>query len=233
MRSTLFRTTTLVDDSDVVVALKDVDGAGPLAVFVENVDVPARLSTRYGSKDANLTFTAVAPGTGGNALRVVIGSVASAPADQAFAVETYAGVVTVTLRTDGSGRPNMLARDVMDALNADPDTAAVVSVSLARGSDGTAVMGLLSDTDPEDLSFDELLSGGLTAQALTNVRVATSPTGAPEFAGPWTDADAYAFDVPAGGVVAVEAGPARGLRVTADAASDTMVSVTAVAQRPL
>src|SRR5437667_26364 len=99
MRSQLFRTApVLINGANVVVGTFDVDGAEPFTLFLENLDLAATLSTAglFRSKDANLLFTAVTPGTGGNAITVQFSS-SSLPAAQTTA---NGWVVNATAGTD-------------------------------------------------------------------------------------------------------------------------------------
>lgn len=234
MRTQPFRTSpVLVDSADKVVALKDMDGADPFTLTIENVDTIASLRTRYGSKNANLLFVAKETGTTGNNNRVIIGSVASKPKNQAFLAERTSHAHTITLQTDASGIPNLTADEIARRLNANADTALLLRIVRAPGSDGSAIFGLVYDTDPTDLAFDKFLTGGFDATDVT-VKVATSPTGFPDFAGPWDDVALVSSAIPAGqvGTVQFADAPVRGLRVEASPAPyPSKVVVTAVVRK--
>lgn len=219
MRTQLFRTSPIpVEAPYDGVVQKDMDGASPFTLFVENADVAASLRTRFGSKNANVRFVAVVPGAGGNAFTVAI---TAGPA-QVFDVSVVGNDVVVALRCDAGGRPNQFASDVVDLLNADGGFAAVLRASRALGSDGSAAMEIPDEAgDPTVVMAETNLSGGVDAADLDGVTVEVSPTGAPEFAGPWFEVEAAsaAFSAPyglsAGTVGAYEFDmPVRGLRVT-------------------
>lgn len=246
MRSQLFRTDpVLIDGTAVVAALKDVDGIAPFTLFVENMDIAASGRTKFGSKNANLRFVAVAAGTGANAWSVVFHAAAS----QAFSIVIannlpYASTITVNLQCDASGKPIQLATAVMDLMNADGPTAAIIRTVLAKGSDGGATMEVAVGTDAT-----VALSGGFAAVTSGAVLVEISPTGAPDFAGPWStvaDAGTDLSTVSAGTVKrhtlfagstasppAAADAPAKGLRVsvTKGGGGNTKVVVTAIGNR--
>jgi hypothetical protein len=239
MRSQLFRTDpVLVDGAAVVVALKDVDGAGPFTLYLENVDVAASVRTKWGSKNANLRFVAVADaGSGGNAVTV---AVTIAP-DQAYSAAVVGDAVTVNLRCGSDGRPDQTAAKVMDLLNGDGTVAAKVRTVLALGSDGSAVAADYRDIVDDDAahtgSTTFALAGGADATTLGAVTVETSSLGHPDFAGPWVTVAAAGTalsTVAAQGVASysfVDVG-VRGLRVKASkGAYDTTVSLSAIVKK--
>src|SRR2546425_12757200 len=104
MRSQLFRTApVLVNGANVVVGLFDVDGAEPFTLFLENLDLPATLSTAglFRSKDANLLFTAGTPGTGGNAITIQF----TKAANQAFSIPVARHALPLNLPRRSPGNP--------------------------------------------------------------------------------------------------------------------------------
>src|SRR5438128_45178 len=142
MRSQLFRTSpVLINGANVVVGTFDVDGAEPFTLFLENLDLPATLSTAglFRSKDANLLFTAVTPGTGGNAITVQFTKAAS----QAFSIGVVGNAITVNLPCDSAGNPTWgqnlavpalaqgQALQIMTALNANGPASALITTALA------------------------------------------------------------------------------------------------------
>jgi hypothetical protein len=194
------------------------DGASPFTLFIENMDVAASLRTRFGSKNANVRFVAAAAGSGGNDHTVAI---TAGPA-QAFGVSVAGDDVVIDLRCDAGGRPNQFASDVVDLLNADADFAAVLRASRALGSDGSAAMEIPDEAgDPTVVMAATNLSGGVDAAEIGGATVEVSPTGAPEFAGPWFEvaAASAAFSAPYGlgagtmGAYTFDI-PVKGLRVT-------------------
>src|SRR5258707_123102 len=129
MRAQLFRTAPVVlpITTQVVAAAFDVDGSEPFSLFIENQDLAAVLRTAlstgaltgpiFRGKNANLVFTAVTRGTGGNAITVAI---TTAP-NQTFSIGVVANAITINLQCDASGFPNSeknYATRVMDAMNA-------------------------------------------------------------------------------------------------------------------
>src|SRR3989442_8647485 len=105
MRSQLFRTApVLINGANVVVGTFDVDGAEPFTLFIENLDLAATLSTvgLFRSKDANLTFTAVTPRTGGNTITLQFTKALS----QAFSLRGVGNALTLNLPRDAAGDPN-------------------------------------------------------------------------------------------------------------------------------
>src|SRR2546425_10872634 len=122
MRSQLFRTApVLINGANVVVGTFDVDGAEPFTLFLENLDLAASLTTtgKFRSKDANLTFTAVTPGTGGNAITVQF----TAAPNQAFSIGVVGNAITVNLQCDASGNPTS---GTMLNVPAQPQNSAIV-----------------------------------------------------------------------------------------------------------
>ena len=227
MRTQIFRTPpVLVDNAaGVVVFTKDVDGAVPLDLYLENLGARASLRTKFGSKNANLVYRAKAYGTAGNALKV---KYVAAAASQAFAVAYAASLLTVTLKTDAatlsdgspvvSQSPVNLASAIMGAVN--KLVGADLVAELAPGSDGSAVPGALAET---------ALAGGAAAADLGDVTVEHSPTGARErreedsavaqFPGPWLVLNTAVFSgLTADSAAVLSVGfdaPVRGLRMTA------------------
>jgi hypothetical protein len=240
MRTQLFRTQpVLINDAGVVVALKDIDGVNPFTLFLENRSIAASLRTRFGSKNANIRLVAATVGTVGNEISLEI----TAAVDQAFSVDVTpgpyypdGGAITVNLRCDGDGIPNQFVSDLVDLLNADVDVAALVRVSRALGSDGSAHMELV-DGDPTHAVALTYLTGGFDATVLGAVTVEYSALGAPDFAGPWVTLTAAGTALSTVGAEAVKSYafvdvPFAGLRVKASkGAADTMVVATAIAEK--
>lgn len=240
MRVQLFRTPpVLVDGIDVVVFTKDIDGAEPFTLYLENVDVAASLRTKFGSKNANLRFVAASAGVAGNGITVEI----TAGPSQAYSAAVVGDAITVNLLCDSSGKPIQLASEVMDLLNGDPAVTAKIRTVLALGSDGSASMEIPNPAAPTVVMPATALSGGFTAQELGAVTVEKSPQGvadrplshgATDFPGPWETLDTATFTgLPAGEVaqLLVEV-HVRGLRMRASmGAYDTEVVATAVTRK--
>lgn len=259
MRTQLFRTDPiLVSGTAVILALKDLDGADPVTLFIENRDIQARLRTKFGSKNANLRFLARDAGSPGNHITVKI----TAAPNQAFSIvwsgtpygvspypyDPYGTDLTINLKCDRDGVPTQPAYEVMDLLNADHDTAATLLVILSNGSDGSAHMEAPDPTGaPTVIMAKTPLAGGADSTALGAVTVEISPQGVmipdlgqQNFPGPWfTDAAAGTAlsTVGPNGVKSVvlrssntvSDSPVKGLRITAAKGSvNTTVVVTAV-----
>lgn len=251
MRSQLFRTAPiLVNDTNGVVAIvKDMDGIGPFTLFVENQDIAASLRTKFGSKNANLRFTALDAGSPGNHISIVI----TAAPSQAFSAvwsgspygvtpypyDPYGSVLTINLACDAQGIPSQPAYEVMDLLNAGAETAATLRVTLANGSDGSAHMEAPDPTGaPTVIMAATFLSGGHDSAALGAASVVeVSPTGFPDFAGPWTAIAAAGTALSSIGAKAVASysivdTPVKGLRVTLkQGATASYAVVSAIAAR--
>ncbi len=199
MRSLLFRTDpVLINGATVVVFTKDLDGALPSNLWVENLDLPATLRTKFGSKNANLRFVALAAGTGGNSITVTI----VVSASSVFGINTVGNDITITLQGDIGVGSNLgpsggyinTAAKIMTAIN--KDTAAghagtLIQAELAPGSDGSAMMEAMAQTS---------LAGGAAAAAVGAAVVEYSPTGVsyppdrtPNFPGPWITLDSVTF----------------------------------------
>lgn len=239
MRTQLFRTDpVLINGASVVVLRKDLDGVDPVTLFIENVDIAASGRTKFGSKNANLRFVAVSAGTSGNARSVIFHAAAS----QAFSIAVGAYDITVNLKCDASGKPVQQAFEIMDLMNLDGPTVAVIRTVLAKGSDGSATMEVVVGTD---VTVD--LAGGFTATTLGAVTIEISPTGVAEapgggldFQGPWfTDAAAgTALSTVAAGAVktyvlrsgnTIGDAPVKGLRITAaKGVANTTIVVSAI-----
>lgn len=240
MRNQLFRSLpVLVDGADVVVALKDVDGANPFTLFLENMDIPATLRTKFGSKNANVRFVAVTPGAGGNSISVEI----TVAPDQAFATSVVGSDITIDLRCDHDGAPNQIVNDYIESINADPNVAALVRTVLALGSDGSAAMERVSATHA---MVQTPLAGGSDAVATGAATVEYSPNGVrnynqddePEdFPGPWVTHAAAGTALSTVAPNTIKAFqfvnvPMKGLRLTVDAGAYE-TRVVATAQRTL
>src|SRR5260370_31221375 len=147
MRSQLFRTAPVLVQitTQTVVALFDVDGAEPFTLIVESQDLAAVVRTArvpltgalqnsiFRNKNANLVFTAVTRGTGGNAITVAITTAAS----QAFSVAAVGNAITINLQPDVKGVPNSeknLPHPPMDAPNANGPISALGTTTLEQAS---------------------------------------------------------------------------------------------------
>jgi hypothetical protein len=211
----MFRTAPiLVDDTNVEVLLKDLDGATPVTLYLENLDIHGSLTQKWGSKNGNAKFTAVEAGDLAKDINISIelGDDFSIATDDSDPYDVF--IVTASDRErDGQLRDRRCQRD--------DDANDYVTASLAPGSDGSAIINLMGET---------ALSGDSDAVTLGTVHVYHAPT---------TDSDAWDESTAAGTAFsacaanAVKAflldAPVRGLRVTATkGGGDTYVVFTAV-----
>jgi hypothetical protein len=116
-------------------------------------DIAASRTTDSVTPNTNITLTAVTPGSAGNSINLTI-TTAGSPS-QPLLVNTTGNSIAVILGTDGAGAANSTANAVLAALNGDPDTAALVVVTLPPGSNGTGIMG----------NFTGFLQGGSSVAA--------------------------------------------------------------------
>jgi len=116
------------------------------------------------SRDADLTFEAVATGSGGNSItiRYIAGGTAG---QEEVVVATKA--ITVAIENEVS-----TARQVLNALHASADASALVKVRLAPGQSGTGVVRLMA-------SADNLSGGGTTGNSQTGGKIKFSIPGFP------------------------------------------------------
>jgi hypothetical protein len=186
MRNQLFRNAPVLVPitTQTVAALWDVDGAEPFTLFIENQDLAAVLRTAlstgaltgpiFRGKNANLVFTAVTRGTGGNAITVAI---TTAP-NQAFSVAAVGNAITINLQCDASGFPNSeknYAARVADSMNANGPIAALVTTSLEQGSDGLAQLEVSPFTGGTSTTGALTLTGGAASTVTGATEVAFSP----------------------------------------------------------
>lgn len=112
----------------------------------------ARAAYQHESAESTLLFEAASPGSGGNALAIELVDDASA----SVAVNTAAGVTTVTVNFRGAGNSNTDGADEIAALIA-ADAAARALVSCTSVSDGNVeelAATLLSGGDGEGVSVE-------------------------------------------------------------------------------
>jgi phage tail sheath protein FI len=96
----------------------------------------ATLTTGAVVNDNALTWTATSEGVGGNNTGVYL---KARGLSQALAVDVSNGVITVQLETDATGVVQSTAAEVLAAVNANTDAAALVTVSDTGESDGSGV----------------------------------------------------------------------------------------------
>lgn len=111
---------------------------------------PATLTTA-GPANSNLTFTSKLAGTAGNAITVrYLVAGASTP----LTVGVAGNAITVNVATSAGSAATSTGAQVRDAIRASGPASALVSVALASGNDGTAVVGAFAATN---------LAGGVDA----------------------------------------------------------------------
>lgn len=113
----------------------------------------AALTTAFVPINSNLIFTARTPGTGGNAITVEYTNDGAATP---FSVSVVGSAITVHLAVNGGGVITSTGQDVMDGVNVTPAAAALVTVTLAPGNDGSGLVAVLAPTN---------LSGGTGTSA--------------------------------------------------------------------
>lgn len=213
MRPTLFRTPPiLVDGTDVVVLLKDLNGATPVTLYMENLDIHASLNMKWGSKNGNIKFVATDAGALSKDISVEIVEGASFSVDVNTS-DPYTVFITITV----TGRQT--ADDVIAEVNADAYT--YVVASRASGSDGSAIVNTMSAT---------LLEGDSDAVTLGAVHVYHAPKVDSEAFDESTAAGTAFSSLAAGSVKAfLLDAPVRALKVTATKGSgNTYVVLTGV-----
>lgn len=117
-------------------------GNGKYAQYVPAV--AAGLSTAMVGKDNDITFTAVAPGVTGNALKVQL--LDPSGNDKALAVDIIGDTVVVSLATDAGGAITSTAADVIAAVNAHLVVKTLIKAAVAAGNDGSGVVTALVAT---------------------------------------------------------------------------------------
>lgn len=117
----------------------------PLGDLPLNCDAPrATLTTALAGADDDLKFTAANGGVAGNAITV---KYTDAGSGEALAVAVAGTDIDVTLETDGdTGAILSTANDIMDAIANKPEAAALVTVAIAPGNDGTGVVTAMAQT---------------------------------------------------------------------------------------
>ena len=98
----------------------------------------ATLSTGSADADNALTFSAINPGSGGNAITVHLRDPQANLAD--LAVSVSGSAITVNLETDAAGAVTSLASEVLAAIEASAAASALVSVADTGASDGSGVV---------------------------------------------------------------------------------------------
>ena len=216
MRPTLFRTPPiLVNGTDVEVLLKDLHGANPVTLYMENLDTHAKLRVQNGDKNAQLIFSVTDPGTAGDSITLTVTTGAS----QAYSLSNVSNDWTLALPCDAQGIPTKTAVQIMDLVN--DEIYGPFTVTLAPGSDGSAHMAAMAKTS---------MAGGLDAVTAGTCHVYHRPTIDAEGEDESTAAGTAFTGITAGAVKAFMLdAPVRGLRVTLSKGSgNTYVVLTGV-----
>ena len=124
----------------------------------------ATLTTGQASLDNGLTWTATAAGVGGNNTGVYL---RARPASQSLGVSVANGVITVQLATDAQGAAQSTAAEVLAAVMASTDAAALVTVT---HTPGTAIDAVTVSADSGNAAGTGTIA---TATAGTDARVGT------------------------------------------------------------
>lgn len=138
--------------------------AGYASSFFMETQKRATLTTDLVGDNNDLTFTAVPPGTAGNAIEIIYRDPSANNAELSISVAESTQTITVYLATGSGGAITSTAQQVMDAINADELAAKWVSAALATGNDGSGIVTAMGPTS---------LSGGSTAttESFTNVEL--------------------------------------------------------------
>lgn len=107
-------------------------------------EVTATLTTALTGTDNDIKFTSVLLGPAGNDITITL--VDPAANDEPLAVAVVDTDITVTLATDGSGTITSTAAEVITAVLADVDAAALVAAENAPSNDGTGIVTALAQT---------------------------------------------------------------------------------------
>jgi len=103
----------------------------------------ASLTTALGTANADLVFTAVVAGAGGNAITV---EYANDGANITLTVSVLGNDITVHLATDGGGTPVSTAAQISTAVNLFPAAAALVLAANATANNGSGVPPVMVPT---------------------------------------------------------------------------------------
>lgn len=118
-------------------ATTNVKVGDPIVVSGAGMGTAASLTTACAGSNNDIKYTAVVPGTGGNAITVAY--VVSGN-NTALSVGVSSSAITVTVATDGGGAATSTAALVLAAVLASAPASALVSAALATGNDGTGVV---------------------------------------------------------------------------------------------
>jgi hypothetical protein len=118
--------------------------------------IAAALTAVMTAPNANIRYTAVAAGTGGNAITVAY--VVPAGAGAALSIGVAGNAITVNSATAGAGVASSTAAQVIAAIIASGPASALVTAALSGNADGTGIINAMAATN---------LAGGAAAIAAT------------------------------------------------------------------
>lgn len=113
----------------------DTDKTTPLMI-ARSGDFHASAIALTGIPNADLLYTALAVGSGGNSITITYDTLGI---NQPLAVAVVGSDITVHLATDGGGTSISPASDVLTAVNGDPFASVLVTATLAPGNDGSGI----------------------------------------------------------------------------------------------
>ncbi|MDM5147666.1 phage tail sheath subtilisin-like domain-containing protein [Candidatus Persebacteraceae bacterium Df01] len=126
-----------------------------------------------GSGNSALTYTATTSGAAGNSIRVRL--IGGKP-NTTLSVTVVDRLVSITLSTDNDGAPTNKASEIITGITAHNEANALLTVSLASGSDGTgtvrdtAVFSLAGGRDePYPINTPVIINTSAAAAALGNI----------------------------------------------------------------
>lgn len=118
----------------------------------------ASLTTNMTGANNDLVFTAVEPGADGNNITVALTDPSGN--DQALAITVTDTDIVVSLATGPAGAITTTASQLLAALNADEDAAALITTTLKTGNTGAGVVTALTETSLAG-GYDAALVGTL------------------------------------------------------------------------
>jgi len=138
--------------------------AGYASSFYKETQKRATLSTNLDGDNNDLTFTAVPPGTAGNAIEIIYSDPSANDAELSISVDEETLTITVSLATGSGGAITSTASEIMAAINADQEASRWVSAALKTGNTGAGVVTAMGSSS---------LTGGSTdtTEAFTDVEL--------------------------------------------------------------
>lgn len=124
----------------------------------------ASLTTACAGANNDITYTAVTPGTGGNAVTIAY---VVAGNNTVLSVAVVSSAITVNVATSGGGAATSTAAQVLAAVQASAPATALVSAALAAANDGTGVVAAFGAAN---------LTGGLSPNVELEFIAESNPT---------------------------------------------------------